>query len=165
MIRGQFRNEGHALRMTGVDVEVRGGGVFGLAIAWACAGKGASVRVVEKRTVGGGASGGPVGALAPHSPDNWNPKKAFQLESLLMSRDWWANAAETGGIDPWIRQDGANPGGFRTGPAPRNWPESAAGTQRATGTARRIGQLRQPAMAGIRNRHPGWSFAIRFRQG
>lgn len=92
--------------MTGVDVEVRGGGIFGLAIAWACAGRGASVRVVEKRTVGGGASGGPVGALAPHSPDNWNPKKAFQLESLLMSQDWWANAAETGGIDPGYARTG-----------------------------------------------------------
>ena len=92
--------------MTGVDVEVRGGGIFGLAIAWACARRGASVRVVEKRTVGGGASGGPVGALAPHSPDNWNPKKAFQLESLLMSQEWWANAAEAGGIDPGYARTG-----------------------------------------------------------
>ena len=64
------------------------------------------MRVVEKRAVGGGSSGGPVGALAPHSPDNWNPKKAFQLESLLMSQDWWANAAETGGIDPGYARTG-----------------------------------------------------------
>ena len=92
--------------MTGVDVEVRGGGIFGLAVAWACAKRGASVRVVEKRRVGGGASGGPVGALAPHAPDSWNPKKAFQLESLLMSQEWWANAAETGGIDPGYARTG-----------------------------------------------------------
>ena len=86
--------------MTSVDVEVRGGGIFGLAVAWSCVKMGASVRVIEKRTIGSGASGGPVGALAPHAPDNWNTKKAFQLESLLMAEDWWSVASEVGKIDP-----------------------------------------------------------------
>jgi len=35
-------------------------------------------------------SGGIVGALAPHVPENWNAKKDFQLGSLLMSQAFWA---------------------------------------------------------------------------
>jgi glycine oxidase len=30
-------------------------------------------------------------------PENWNAKKAFQLESLLMAEDFWANVESTGG--------------------------------------------------------------------
>ncbi len=73
-----------------VDVTVRGGGIFGLAVAHACATRGARVRLVEARAIGAGSSGGLVGALAPHVPENWNDKKAFQLESLLMAQDYWA---------------------------------------------------------------------------
>ena len=82
------------------DVEIQGGGVFGLAIAWACARRGASIRVADIRRIGGGASGGPLGALAPHAPDNWNGKKAFQLESLLMAEDWWGEVADESDINP-----------------------------------------------------------------
>lgn len=76
--------------MATVDVTVRGAGVFGLSVAWACIKAGATVRVVDPNGVASGASGGIIGALAPHVPENWNPKKAFQLESLLMAKDWWA---------------------------------------------------------------------------
>lgn len=72
-----------------VDVTVRGAGIFGLSVAWACARRGASVRVVDPKGVAAGASGGIVGALAPHVPEQWNAKKAFQLESLLMAEGWW----------------------------------------------------------------------------
>lgn len=82
------------------EVTVMGAGVFGLACAWACARRGARVRIFDPRGVGAGASGGVVGALAPHVPENWNPKKAFQLESLLMAEEWWRNVAQAGGIDP-----------------------------------------------------------------
>ncbi|HIF77741.1 MAG TPA: FAD-binding oxidoreductase, partial [Sulfitobacter sp.] len=63
-----------------VDVTVRGAGIFGLSVAWACALRGASVQVVDPAGPAAGASGGIVGALAPHVPENWNAKKAFQLD-------------------------------------------------------------------------------------
>lgn len=76
--------------MARVDVTVRGGGIFGLSIAWACQQRGAHVRVIETIAWGAGSSGGLVGALSPHVPEAWNAKKAFQLESLLSAADWWA---------------------------------------------------------------------------
>ncbi len=82
------------------DVIVRGAGIFGLACAWAMVQRGARVEVVDPHGPGAGASGGIVGALAPHVPENWNPKKAFQLASLLMAPDWWAGIAAAGGVEP-----------------------------------------------------------------
>jgi glycine oxidase len=80
------------------DVTVRGAGIFGLSIAWACVLRGASVQVVDPNGVGAGSSGGIVGALAPHVPESWNPKKAFQLESLLMAADFWQGVEAAGGV-------------------------------------------------------------------
>lgn len=76
--------------MTVPDLTVRGGGIFGLSIAWAAIQRGAKVRLIETTQIGAGSSGGTVGALSPHVPENWNPKKAFQLDSLLMASDFWA---------------------------------------------------------------------------
>lgn len=75
--------------MATVDVTVMGAGIFGLSIAWACVGRGALVRVIDPNGPGGGASGGVVGALAPHTPERWEPKKEFQLESLLAAGRFW----------------------------------------------------------------------------
>ncbi|MGR3549486.1 NAD(P)/FAD-dependent oxidoreductase [Pseudooceanicola sp.] len=75
--------------MTGIDVTIRGAGIFGLSCAWACMQRGAKVQIIDPGGVAAGASGGVVGALAPHVPENWNEKKAFQLDSLLMAADWW----------------------------------------------------------------------------
>lgn len=80
------------------DLTVMGAGIFGLAVGWAAARRGARVRVIEKTRVGAGASGGLVGALAPHVPEQWNEKKAFQLESLLMAKDWWAEVEAASGL-------------------------------------------------------------------
>lgn len=82
------------------DVTVMGAGIFGLSIAWACVKAGAKVQVIDPHGPGAGASGGVVGALAPHVPENWNDKKAFQLESLLMADAFWADVAKTSGISP-----------------------------------------------------------------
>ncbi|SDG04745.1 NAD(P)/FAD-dependent oxidoreductase [Alloyangia pacifica] len=82
----------------GVDVTVRGAGIFGLSIAWACVSRGTRVQVVDPYGAGSGSSGGQVGALAPHVPENWNPKKAFQLDSLLMAAEFWAGVEAAGGV-------------------------------------------------------------------
>lgn len=84
--------------MTSADVTIRGAGIFGLSIAWACVSRGARVRVIDPFGPGAGASGGVVGALAPHVPENWNEKKAFQLDSLLMAEGFWQGVEAAGGV-------------------------------------------------------------------
>lgn len=84
--------------MTSVDLTVLGGGIFGLACAWEAARRGARVRVIETQAIGAGSSGGIVGALSPHVPESWNPKKAFQLESLLMADGFWAGVENASGL-------------------------------------------------------------------
>ncbi len=79
------------------DVTIMGGGIFGLSLAFVCLERGARVRVVEKKAVGAGSSGGLIGALAPHVPENWNVKKAFQLRSLLRIGDFWARVETVSG--------------------------------------------------------------------
>jgi len=88
------------------DVTVHGAGIFGLATAWECTRRGARVRVIEAARIGAGSSGGLVGALAPHVPEQWNPKKAFQLEALLMAEAFWAEVAAGGGVDPGYARTG-----------------------------------------------------------
>ena len=85
-------------RLATPDLTVRGAGIFGLSIAWAAARRGARVRVIDTARVGAGASGGIVGAMAPHVPEGWNEKKAFQLGSLLLAADWWAGVQAAGGV-------------------------------------------------------------------
>ncbi|MFC7703092.1 NAD(P)/FAD-dependent oxidoreductase [Plastorhodobacter daqingensis] len=92
--------------MAMADVTVHGAGIFGLSVAWECARRGARVRVIEKTAIGAGSSGGLVGALAPHVPENWNDKKAFQLESLLLAPDFWAGVAAASGRDPGYARTG-----------------------------------------------------------
>lgn len=85
--------------MATVDVTVMGAGIFGLSVAYACARRGALVRVVDPNGVAAGASGGLVGALAPHVPENWNEKKAFQFDSLIMAADYWASVQTLTGLN------------------------------------------------------------------
>lgn len=88
------------------DVTVLGAGIFGLSVAWACQSRGAAVRVIDPAGVGAGASGGIVGALAPHVPERWNAKKAFQLESLLAAGAFWAAVEAASGISPGYARTG-----------------------------------------------------------
>ncbi|MDA5095440.1 FAD-dependent oxidoreductase [Aliiroseovarius sp. KMU-50] len=84
--------------MATVDVTVMGAGVFGLSVAFACALRGAKVRVIERTGVAAGCSGGVVGMLAPHAPENWNDIKEFQFQSLIMAEAFWQRAAELSGL-------------------------------------------------------------------
>lgn len=89
-----------------VDVTIRGAGIFGLSIAWACVRRGAAVQIIDPYGAGAGSSGGLVGALAPHVPENWNPKKAFQFESLLMAEAFWSEVETVGGHAAGYRRSG-----------------------------------------------------------
>lgn len=92
--------------MATADVTVMGGGIFGLAIAWECIRRGARVTLCERQRIGAGSSGGIVGALAPHVPETWNPKKAFQLDSLLIAEAFWAGVRAASGLDPGYGRTG-----------------------------------------------------------
>lgn len=88
------------------DIEIFGAGIFGLSIAYCCARRGCKLRVIEKHDIGAGASGGFLGALAPHTPHQWNPKKQFQFESLVMASDWWTEVTDISGMNPVYQRHG-----------------------------------------------------------
>jgi len=80
------------------DVTVVGAGVFGLASAWACARRGAKVRVIDRTGVAAGCSGGVVGMLSPHAPERWNETKEFQFQSLVYGEAFWREVETVGGV-------------------------------------------------------------------
>ncbi|WP_368185306.1 NAD(P)/FAD-dependent oxidoreductase [Aestuariibius sp. HNIBRBA575] len=88
------------------DVTIMGAGAFGLSIACACALRGAKVQVIDPHGVAAGSSGGIVGALAPHVPENWNDKKAFQFDSLIMADPFWAKIESISGQNPGYARSG-----------------------------------------------------------
>ena len=92
--------------MTMADVTIHGAGIFGLSIAWECTRRGARVQVVDPNGPGAGSSGGIVGALSPHVPENWNDKKAFQFESLIVAEAFWAAVEAAGGVSPGYMRSG-----------------------------------------------------------
>lgn len=79
---------------------IMGGGVFGLALGFEAAARGARIQILERRRIGAGASGGVVGALAPHVPEHWNATKDVQFQALLMAEAFWANVARVSGHNP-----------------------------------------------------------------
>lgn len=82
------------------DVTIMGAGIFGLSLAYCCARRGARVQLIEARAPLAGSSGGVVGALAPHVPENWNEKKALQFRALREAESFWADVAAVSGRDP-----------------------------------------------------------------
>lgn len=92
--------------MASAKITIAGAGVFGLACAWEMTRRGQAVRVYEAARIGAGSSGGHVGALAPHAPENWNAKKQVQLDALIAAGDWWAGVAQAGGQDPGYARNG-----------------------------------------------------------
>ena len=64
------------------DIAIIGGGITGLWAARHAVKRSERVILIEKRTIGCGASGGFLGALMPHMPDGWNKKKQYQYLGL-----------------------------------------------------------------------------------
>lgn len=89
-----------------VDLTVRGAGIFGLTVAWEAVRRGARVRVIDPGGVGAGASGGVVGALAPHTPERWTPTKTFQIDCLLLARSYWPEIEAASGLGTGYRRSG-----------------------------------------------------------
>ncbi|MGX9352581.1 NAD(P)/FAD-dependent oxidoreductase [Shimia sp. W99] len=81
-----------------VDVTVVGAGIYGLATGWACARRGARVRVVDRTGIAAGCSGGIVGMLSPHAPERWNAIKEFQFQSLIGAEAFWREVEEISGL-------------------------------------------------------------------
>ncbi len=79
-------------------ITVIGAGVYGLSCALALLKDGHAVTVLEKGRIGQGASGGLVGALSPHVPEDWNPRKQFQLNALLGGAAHWAEVEALSGL-------------------------------------------------------------------
>lgn len=92
--------------MASVDVTVLGAGIFGLSIAWECARRGAQVRVIDPQGPGAGSSGGIVGALAPHVPEQWNAKKAFQFASLVAAEPFFRSVEAAAGLSTGYARSG-----------------------------------------------------------
>ena len=115
-------------------IEIAGAGILGLACGWELTRRGARVRIHEAGRIGSGSSGGHVGALAPHAPENWNDKKQIQMQALAGAQDWWAEIARTSGMDPGYGRSGriqpVEPGTKarlrdRIAAASQNWPDWA----------------------------------------
>ncbi|MDO5622287.1 MAG: FAD-binding oxidoreductase [Paracoccus sp. (in: a-proteobacteria)] len=87
-------------------VQVVGGGIFGLACAWELTRRGVPVVLHEAAAIGVGSSGGTVGALAPHAPEQWTETKQIQLDALIAAENWWAQVAQAGGTDPGYARTG-----------------------------------------------------------
>lgn len=59
--------------------------------------RGISTILADAGSLGGGASGGLLGALMPHMPDRWSEKKQFQFDALVsLETEITALEAETG---------------------------------------------------------------------
>ncbi|MGB0498248.1 MAG: NAD(P)/FAD-dependent oxidoreductase [Rubricella sp.] len=65
------------------DIVIVGAGVMGLWAAVKARQAGFDTLLLDRSGPGAGASGGVIGALAPHAPDRWNAKKQFQFEALV----------------------------------------------------------------------------------
>ncbi|MBY5699372.1 NAD(P)/FAD-dependent oxidoreductase [Rhizobium leguminosarum] len=79
------------------ELLIVGGGIMGLWVAVHAERRGIRTLVADAGSLGGGASGGLLGALMPHMPDRWSEKKQFQFDALVsLEAEIAALEAETG---------------------------------------------------------------------
>jgi glycine oxidase len=88
------------------DILVVGGGVMGLWAALKAAEAGLSVTLVDAGMIGGGASGGVMGALFPWMPDRWVDKKQYQFEALVSLPEEIARLEAATGVSAHYRRVG-----------------------------------------------------------
>ncbi len=88
------------------DTAIVGGGILGLWAARHAIKRGERVLLIEKRRLGSGASGGFLGALMPHMPDNWNAKKQLQFDGLSSIGEAVRELEDETGIDCGFRRCG-----------------------------------------------------------
>ncbi len=88
------------------EVLIVGGGVMGLWAAVMAARAGFATRLLERRLIGSGASGGLLGALMPHMPDRWNDKKQFQFDALVSLEGEIAELEAATGLSAGYRRSG-----------------------------------------------------------
>ena len=90
------------------EIAIVGGGLIGLSIAWRLAQAGRSVVVVERETLGSGASLAATGMLAPaaeHEPGS-DPLLPLALDSLRRWPGFRDELQEASGLDIDYREDG-----------------------------------------------------------
>ncbi len=119
------------------DILVVGGGIVGLWVARLAGKAGHSTLILEAETVGSGASGGLLGALMPHMPERWNPKKQFQFDALVSLETRIAEIETETGLNcgyrrcgrllPLVKPHHADLARDRTGDAASRWQTAAGG--------------------------------------
>lgn len=88
------------------EVLIVGGGIMGLWAALMAGRAGIETRLIERETIGAGASGGLLGALMPHMPDRWNAKKQFQFDALVSLEGEIARLEAETGLSSGYRRSG-----------------------------------------------------------
>lgn len=88
------------------DMIIIGSGLAGLNVAYFALKNGMKVLVLEQDQNGSGASGGLVGALAPHMPENWNEKKQYQLDAMQMAGEFWSEIECVSGFKTGYAKNG-----------------------------------------------------------
>ncbi|MBB4188348.1 NAD(P)/FAD-dependent oxidoreductase [Sinorhizobium terangae] len=88
------------------ELLIVGGGIMGLWAAVMAGRAGIGTCLVERRSIGAGASGGLLGALMPHMPDRWNAKKQFQFDALVALEDEIAELQRATGLSADYRRCG-----------------------------------------------------------
>lgn len=88
------------------DILIVGGGIMGLWGAVKAADAGLSVTLVDRGRIGGGASGGLMGAMFPWMPDKWDAKKQFQYEALTTLPAELARLEAATGLSAGYRRTG-----------------------------------------------------------
>ncbi len=89
-----------------VDLLIIGGGIMGLWAALFARRAGLGVHLADAGPVGGGASGGLLGALMPHMPDRWSDKKQLQFDALVSLEAEIARLEAETGLSAGYRRTG-----------------------------------------------------------
>ncbi|EJC80622.1 glycine/D-amino acid oxidase, deaminating [Rhizobium leguminosarum bv. trifolii WSM2297] len=88
------------------ELLIVGGGIMGLWAAVHAERRGIATLIADTGRLGGGASGGLLGALMPHMPDRWSAKKQFQFDALVSLEAEIAMLEAASGLSAGYRRSG-----------------------------------------------------------